>query len=158
MMAGAIERFMDAARAQGLEPEIRRFPEGTKTAEDAARAIGCDVAQIVKSLVFVADDRPVLALTSGRNRVDTDTLASLIGATAMRRATPDEAKAATGYAVGGTPPFAHPAPIRTLMDPDLLAFDEIWAAAGTPDAVFPLGPRDLRRASGATEAGFTVRR
>src|SRR5688500_6992660 len=98
-MGSAIERFIGAARAEGLEPHVRRFPEGTKTAEDAARAIGCDVAQIVKSLVFMADDRPVLALTSGRNRVDTHALADLAGASTARRATPDEAREATGFAV-----------------------------------------------------------
>ena len=156
-MAGALERFVEAARGHGLEPEVRRFPEGTKTAKDAARAIGCDVAQIVKSLVFTADDRPVLALTSGRNRVDTDALAELVGAGAVRRASPDEAREATGFAVGGTPPFGHIERIRTFIDPDLLGFDEVWAAAGTSDSVFPLSPNDLVRASGAAEAAFTTR-
>jgi prolyl-tRNA editing enzyme YbaK/EbsC (Cys-tRNA(Pro) deacylase) len=155
-MAGAIDRFLEAARAHGLEPDVRRFPEGTKTAEDAARAIGCDVAQIVKSLVFMADDRPVLALTSGRNRVDTQALAGLAGAPTVRRATPDEARAATGFAVGGTPPFGHPQTITTFLDVDLTAHDEVWAAAGTPDAVFPLSPEALRRVSRATEARFSA--
>jgi prolyl-tRNA editing enzyme YbaK/EbsC (Cys-tRNA(Pro) deacylase) len=155
-MAGALERFVEAARAYGLEPSIRRFPEGTKTAEDAARAIGCDVAQIVKSLVFIVDDRPVLALTSGRNRVDTDALATLARATSARRATPEEARTATGYAVGGTPPFGHPERIRTFVDADLLAFDEVWAAGGTPDSVFPLSPKELVRAAGATKARFAA--
>jgi prolyl-tRNA editing enzyme YbaK/EbsC (Cys-tRNA(Pro) deacylase) len=135
---------------------VQRFPEGTKTAEDAARAIGCDVAQIVKSLVFMADDRPVLALTSGRNRVDTDALAGLAGAFTVRRATPDEARAATGFAVGGTPPFGHPQPITAFLDVDLTAHDEVWAAAGTPHAVFPLSPEELRRVSRATEARFSA--
>src|SRR5215204_3288034 len=132
---GAIERFTEAARALGIEPAIRRFPEGTKTAEDAARAIGCDVAQIVKSLVFMADDRPVIAFTSGANRVDPVKLARVAGAVQTRRATPEEARAATGFAVGGTPPFGHPARVRSFVDPALLVFQEIWAAAGTPDAV-----------------------
>jgi prolyl-tRNA editing enzyme YbaK/EbsC (Cys-tRNA(Pro) deacylase) len=156
VMAGAIDRFLEAARAHGLEPDVRRFPEGTKTAEDAARAIGCDVAQIVKSLVFMADDRPVLALTSGRNRVDTDALAGLAGASTVRRATPDEARAATGFAVGGTPPFGHPQPITTFLDVDLTAHDEVWAAAGTPDAIFRLSPEELLRVSRATEARFSA--
>ena len=154
-MAGAIERFVEAARLLGVEPDVRRFPEGTKTAENAAAAIGCDVAQIVKSLVFMADDRPVLALTSGGNRVDTARLAEVTGAATVRRATPDEARLATGYAVGGTPPFAHQERIRTFVDPDLLRFGEVWAAAGTPDAVFRLAPKDLVSASGATDAAFT---
>ena len=153
-MAGAIERFVDAARAHGIEPDVHRFPEGTKTAEDAARAIGCDVAQIVKSLVFMADDRPVLALTSGRNRVDTDALARLTGAATVRRATPDEARLATGYAVGGTPPFGHVAVLSTFVDPTLLAADRVWAAAGSPDSVFALTPDELIAASGGVTVSF----
>jgi len=149
----ALERFAEAARALGLEPDMHRFPEGTKTAEDAARAIGCDLAQIVKSLVFIAEsfiagDAPVLALTSGANRVDTTRLADLCGASSVRRATPDEARAATGFAVGGTPPFGHPNSVRAFVDRDLLAFDEVWAAAGTPDSVFPISPGDLVRVAG----------
>ena len=154
-MSGAVDRFSDAARAQGLHPEVRRFPEGTKTAADAARAIGCDVAQIVKSLVFMAGEAPVLALTSGANRVDTEALAGLAGRGPVRRATPGEARTATGFAVGGTPPFGHPEPLVTFLDPDLLAFGEVWAAAGTPDSVFPLSPQDLLRVSGATTVRFT---
>lgn len=153
-MSAAIDRFVEAARAQGLEPEVRRFPQGTRTAEDAAAAIGCDVSQIVKSLVFVADDRAVLALTSGRHRVDTDRLAELCGATSVRRATPDEAREATGFAVGGTPPFGHPDRLRTFVDESLLAFDEVWAAAGTPDGVFPIAPAELLRVSGGAAAAF----
>lgn len=133
--------------------EVRRFPEGTKTAEDAARAIGCDVAQIVKSLVFVADGEPVLALTSGANRVDTRRLAELAGAGTVRRADAEEARSATGFAVGGTPPFTMN-PVQTFIDEALLGFDTVWAAAGTPDAVFPITPGDLVRLSGGTEAAF----
>jgi prolyl-tRNA editing enzyme YbaK/EbsC (Cys-tRNA(Pro) deacylase) len=154
-VSGAVDRFSDAARAQGLHPDVRRFPEGTKTAADAARAIGCDVAQIVKSLVFMAGEAPVVALTSGANRVDTEALAGLAGGGPVRRATPEEARTATGFAVGGTPPFGHPEPVMTFLDPDLLAFEEVWAAAGTPDSVFPLSPQDLLRVSGATTARFT---
>jgi prolyl-tRNA editing enzyme YbaK/EbsC (Cys-tRNA(Pro) deacylase) len=152
---GAIERFTEASRAKGIEPRVRRFPEGTKTAADAARAIGCEVAQIVKTLVFVADDRPVIALTSGANRVAPSKLAGVVGVAEVRRATPEEARAATGFAVGGTPPFGHPAPLRSYVDPDLLAFQEVWAAAGTPDAVFPLAPTELQNAAGAESADFT---
>ncbi len=151
-MSKATDRFMEAARAFGVRVHARRFPEGTKTAEDAARAIGCHVGQIVKSLVFVADGRPVVALTSGANRVDLERLAELLGAAEIRRATPEEARTATSFAVGGTPPFGYPERIRTLIDEDLLAYDEVWAAAGTPDSVFPLAPAELRRASGATAA------
>jgi prolyl-tRNA editing enzyme YbaK/EbsC (Cys-tRNA(Pro) deacylase) len=153
---GALERFRESARALGIEPHVRRFPEGTKTAADAARAIGCDVAQIVKSLVFVADDRPVVAFTSGANRVDPAKLAGVAGAGRARRATPEEARAATGFAVGGTPPFGYPEAVPAFLDPDLLAFEEVWAAAGTPDSVFRLPPRELLRAVAAQPADFTV--
>jgi prolyl-tRNA editing enzyme YbaK/EbsC (Cys-tRNA(Pro) deacylase) len=155
MAAGAIERFTESARALGIDPSIRRFPEGTKTAVDAAGAIGCHVAQIVKSLVFIVDDRPVLAFTSGANRVDPEKLAQVAEGSEARRASPEEARAATGFAVGGTPPFGHPDPMPAYLDPALLAFQEIWAAAGTPDSVFPLPPSELQRATGAQTADFT---
>jgi prolyl-tRNA editing enzyme YbaK/EbsC (Cys-tRNA(Pro) deacylase) len=149
-VAGAIERFTQAARGYGVEPEVRRFPEGTKTAEAAARAVGCQIGQIVKSLVFMADGSPLLALTSGANRADPQRLASLVGGTQVRRADPEEARAATGFAIGGTPPFGHPRPVTILMDRDLLGYDRLWAAAGTPDAVFPITPAELQRVTGAT--------
>ena len=152
---GAIERFTESARRLGIEPRVRRFPEGTKTASAAAEAIGCDVAQIVKSLVFMADDRPVIALTSGANRVDPSKLAVVAGVSEARRASPEEARAATGFAVGGTPPYGHPDSLPTFIDPTLLAFQEVWAASGTPDAVFPLPPSELVRATGAETADFT---
>jgi prolyl-tRNA editing enzyme YbaK/EbsC (Cys-tRNA(Pro) deacylase) len=152
---GAIERFTDSARRVGVEPRIQRFPEGTKTAADAAGAIGCDVAQIVKSLIFMVDGRPVIAFTSGANRVDPSKLAAVAEASEARRASPEEARAATGFAVGGTPPFGHPVSLPAFVDPVLLAFQEVWAAAGTPDSVFPLSPSELVRAAGAEPADFT---
>jgi prolyl-tRNA editing enzyme YbaK/EbsC (Cys-tRNA(Pro) deacylase) len=145
----SIGRFKEAARDRGLDLEIRRFPEGTKTALDAARAVGSDVGQIVKSLVFLADGEPLLAMTSGANRADVRKLAAAVGAAEVRRADADEARAATGFAIGGTPPFGFPGPVRVLMDRDLLAFGEVWAAAGTPDAVFRIAPDALREAAGA---------
>ncbi len=153
-MSKAIDRFLDAAQVLGHSVEVRRFPEGTKTAEDAARAIGCDVGQIVKSLVFVAGGEPVLALTSGANRVEPQRLAGVAGASDARRADPEEARAATGFAVGGTPPFGHPERVRTFIDRDLLGFDEVWAAAGTPDAVFRTTPDELQRTALAEVADF----
>lgn len=150
----AVDRFVQAARARGLDPQVRRFPDGTKTASEAARAIGCDVAQIVKSLIFMADDRPVIALTSGANRVDTEALGRLCVAGKVRRATPEEAREATGFAVGGTPPFGHAQQVRAFVDDDLMALHEVWAAAGTPDSVFPLSPAELLRVSEATRAVF----
>lgn len=152
----SIERFLDAARSLGLDLEVRRFAEGTRTAEDAARAIGCSVGQIVKSLVFLVGGRAVIALTSGSNRVDPARLAAAASASSARRATPDEARVATGYAVGGTPPFGHREPIRTFLDPDLLGYDEVWAAGGTTDAVFPISPAELRTAAIAEVVGFTT--
>jgi len=153
-LSGAIDRFLEAARVEGISPDVRRFPEGTKTAADAARAIGCHVGQIVKSLVFIADARPVMAFTSGANRVDERKLAAILDAGSVRRATPEEARAATGFAVGGTPPFGHTGRLTCVVDPDLLGWEEIWAAAGTPDSVFPLAPADLLRVTGATPAAF----
>lgn len=148
----SVDRVREAAAAVGLRPDIREFPEGTRTAADAARAVGCDVGQIVKSLVFVADGEPFLALTSGPNRADTERLSSLMGGRRVRRATAEEARRATGYAIGGTPPFGHPRPLRVLLDRDLLGYDELWVAAGTPHAVFTITPADLVRASGAEPA------
>ena len=156
-MAGAVERFRQAARARGLDLDIRTFPEGTKTAEAAASAVACDVAQIVKSLVFVADGRPILVLTSGANRADPERLAALAGASEVRRATPEEAREATGFGIGGTPPFGHPQALRNLMDADLLAYEQLWAAAGAPDAVFPTSPEELLRATGAQVEEFKTR-
>jgi prolyl-tRNA editing enzyme YbaK/EbsC (Cys-tRNA(Pro) deacylase) len=155
-VARAAERFLRAAQERGLSPDVRTFPEGTKTAEAAARAVGCTVAQIVKSLVFVADRGPLLALTSGANRADPERLARLVGADEVRRATAEEARAATGFGIGGTPPFGHPSPIRTFVDRDLLSHRQLWAAAGTPDAVFPIEPEDLVRITGGTVADLRV--
>ncbi len=142
-MPKATERFEQAAREVGLSIEILRFDEGTKTAADAARAVGCQTGQIVKSLVFVADGEAFVALTSGANQADTQRLAELLGAAQVRRATPDEARDATGFSIGGTPPFGHPRRLRVLVDTDLLTYDELWAAAGTPNAVFSIHPSDL---------------
>jgi len=150
----AVDRFREAAARAGLEPDIHRFPEGTRTAQDAARAIGCDVGQIVKSLVFLADDVPVLALTSGRNRVDVSKVGALCGAGQVRKATAEEVRSATGYAIGGTPPFGHTESLRCFVDEDLMAYEEVWAAAGTPDGVFPLTPSELVGAAGASVAAF----
>jgi prolyl-tRNA editing enzyme YbaK/EbsC (Cys-tRNA(Pro) deacylase) len=143
-----VDRVADAARRAGHRIEVTRFPEGTRTAADAARAVGCEVGQIVKSLVFVADDEPLLALVSGANRVDLERLAGEIGAGAIRRADGDEARGATGFAIGGVPPFGHARPLPVVVDPDLMDHETVWAAAGLPDAVFPIAPDDLVRISG----------
>jgi prolyl-tRNA editing enzyme YbaK/EbsC (Cys-tRNA(Pro) deacylase) len=156
MSSAAVERFRHAARPTGLDIEVRTFPQGTRTAKAAAEAVGCDVAQIVKSLVFVADGEPFLALTSGRNQADLTRLACILGADEVRRADADEVRSATGFAIGGTPPFGHPKPLTVLIDTDLLGFDEVWAAAGAPDAVFALSPKDLVEASGGRVEAFAA--
>jgi prolyl-tRNA editing enzyme YbaK/EbsC (Cys-tRNA(Pro) deacylase) len=145
-----VERVVTAARAAGLEIEVEHFPEGTRTAADAARAVGCEVGQIVKSLVFTAGERPLLALVSGANRVDLAKLARAAGTDAdgVRRADGDEVRAATGFAIGGVPPFGHTTALSVLVDRDLAAHERLWAAAGLPDAVFGVTPADLIRASG----------
>jgi len=143
-----VSRVADAARRAGLDISVERFPEGTRTATDAAHAIGCAVDQIVKSLVFMADERPVVALLSGVNRLDPERLAAATGASVTRRADGKEARAATGFAIGGVPPFGHAEPVMVLVDRDLLSHEVVWAAAGLPDAVFAITPGDLVRVSG----------
>jgi prolyl-tRNA editing enzyme YbaK/EbsC (Cys-tRNA(Pro) deacylase) len=153
-VAKAVERFEAAMRSAGLPPDVRRFPQETRTAADAARALGCEIGQIVKSLVFMADGKPFLALTSGSNRADPGRLAEILGAGEVRKATPEEARAATGFAIGGTPPFGHPGQLRVLMDRDLTSYDMLWAAAGAPDAVFPIGPDTLLASTRGEIADF----
>src|SRR5690606_29643708 len=142
-----VAKLTAAAAELGLSVETKEFPEGTRTAEDAARAIGCEVAQIVKSLVFADDEGPLLALVSGANRVDTAALAARLGRGPVRRASGQEARDATGFAIGGVPPFGHARPLRVVVDRDLTTHERLWAAAGLPDAVFGIAPADLLRAT-----------
>lgn len=139
--------MIEAAADHGLAIEVREFPQGTKTAADAAAAIGCAVAAIVKSLVFVVDDRPVVALVPGDRRLDQTRLAAAAGGGAVRRATLEEVRASTGYAAGGTPPFGYPARLEVFADAALRRSDPVWAAAGTPSSVFPITVADLDRLS-----------
>ena len=143
------------AAERGVPIAVKRFPSTTRTAQDAAREIGCTVGEIVKSLVFLADAVPVVVLCSGADRVDEPKLTTALGSAGVRRATADEAKAATGYAIGGVPPFAHATALRVIVDDGLFAFTTVWAAAGLPDAVFPIAPDDLVRLSGARRADVT---
>jgi prolyl-tRNA editing enzyme YbaK/EbsC (Cys-tRNA(Pro) deacylase) len=152
----SLARVVAAAASAGLPIEVERFPEGTRTAADAARAIGCNVAQIVKSLVFMADGEPVIALLSGADRLDPARLAAAMGATVVRRADGDEVRAATGFAIGGVPPIGHVRPLTIVMDERLLAHDLVWAAAGLPDAIFKAPPRELRAAAGARVAALAA--
>ncbi|MFM8957213.1 MAG: YbaK/EbsC family protein [Actinomycetota bacterium] len=142
-------RVVAAAREAGLEITTRRFPDGTKTAADAAAAIGVVVGQIVKSLVFGVDNEIVMALVSGSNQLDEKKLAAAAGGSKCSRVDADAVRAATGYPIGGVPPFGHSTQLRVCVDPDLLQYDEVWAAAGTWRDVFPIAPDDLVRASGA---------
>jgi Cys-tRNA(Pro) deacylase len=141
------DAVVDAARARGLEVDVREFPDGTRTAEDAARAIGVGVGQIVKSLAFSVDGTIVMALVSGSNRLDEARLAAAASGESVARADADAVRTATGYPIGGVPPFGHANVLRVFVDEELLTYDEVWAAAGTPRHVFAIQPADLVRAS-----------
>ena len=155
-MASGLERFRAAAEELGVAVQPVRYPMGTRTASDAAAAVGCEGGQIVKSLVFATPTKLVLALTSGANRVDTERLGELAGEE-IGLADPEAVRAATGFAIGGTPPFGHLAPLPTWIDEDLLIYDTVWAAAGTPDSCFPIAPEQLVAATGAAPADFARR-
>ena len=141
-------RVIAAAREAGLEITTRRFPEGTKTAADAAAAIGVVVGQIVKSLVFGVDNEIVMALVSGSNQLDEKKLAAAAGGSKCSRVDADAVRAATGYPIGGVPPFGHTTQLRVFVDPDLLQYDEVWAAAGTWNDNFGAAPADIVRIAG----------
>jgi Cys-tRNA(Pro) deacylase len=145
----AADRVKASLEKAGVDIEIREFPDSTRTAAEAARAVGTSVGQIVKSLVFMAGGRPVMALVSGSNRLDLDRLAALTGAP-VSKADAEAVRAATGYAIGGVPPFGFPAPIPTYIDRDLLGHENIWAAAGTPHHVFEITPAELVRLTAGT--------
>lgn len=143
-----VTRVRAGAAALGLDIEVRRFPAGTRTAQDAADAIGCPVGAIVKSLIFTVDGEVVLALVSGANLLDESLLAHAAGGKQCRRADADQARAATGYPIGGVPPIGLVTPVREFLDEDLLGYDTVWAAAGTWHDVFPIDPALLAAASG----------
>lgn len=145
-LSPSAQRVQDALAALGLPGQVAELPASTRTAPDAAAAIGCAVGQIVKSLVFRAADsgRPILVLASGANRVDEARLAKLVGEP-VAKADAAFVRASTGYAIGGVAPVGHPQPLRTIIDADLLAYAIVWAAAGTPNSVFPIAPGDLPR-------------
>ena len=155
-MAGGKHRFVAEAEELGLDTQqldVRTFPEGTRTAADAAAAIGCPVRAIVKSLVFVTDEgAPVLALVNGADRADEQALARAAGTAGVRRATAEEVRAHTGYAIGGTPPVARVGQLPRWFDRTLLGLDKVWGAAGTPRDVFPIAPERLAGLTGAVVA------
>ena len=150
-LPASAKRVQDAARALGLAIAVREMAESTRTAEEAAAACGVTVGQIVKSLVFLGGEsgRPCLLLVSGANRVNEKGVARHLGEK-LKRPDANAVRALTGYAIGGIPPFGHDTAIATWMDRDLLQYDVVWAAAGTPKAVFAVAPEQLREAAGAT--------
>jgi Cys-tRNA(Pro) deacylase len=156
----SVQRVVDAAAQHALDIEVREFPEGTRTADDAARAVGVDVGQIVKSLVFAVNGEIVLALVSGANRLDERALARAAGTEGgtVGRVDADAVRAATGYAIGGIPPFGHATALSTFIDRDLLSYDTVWAAAGTPTHVFSIAPTDLVRLTSGHDADLRDQR
>lgn len=149
-------RVADTLAAMDVETTVIEFAESTRTAEEAAAAIGTQIAQIVKSLVFMAGDAPVLALVSGTNRLDTARLRRWTGAP-PRRASANEVRNATGFAIGGVPPVGHARPLRTFIDRDLTRYDVVYAAAGTPHAVFAIAPAELARITGGQVVDLAAR-
>ena len=151
------ERFARELARRGMTARVHRLPGSTRTAPEAAAALGCDVADIAKSIVFrdCDSDVPLLVIASGVNRVDTDRLAGLAGVT-VGKADAGFVRAHTGFAIGGVPPFGHAAPVRTFIDDDLFALGRLWAAAGGPFEVFPTDAEELLAATGGTRAVIKV--
>ena len=147
-MKASVQRVVDALEQSGIQVEITEFAESTRTAEEAAAAVNSTLGQIVKSLVFLAGQQPVLALVSGTNRVEIDKLAAIAGGP-IKRANADIVREATGFSIGGVPPVGHTTPMPTYLDRDLLQYDLVWAAAGTANAVFPITPDTLQRITNA---------
>lgn len=156
--SGSVARVREAVAALGLTGSIVELTNSARTAADAAEAVDCDVDQIAKSMIFSADGELVLALTSGSNTVDTARLAELTGTTVCGRATPDDVRSTTGFAIGGVSPYGHLHPIRCWIDPHLLDYDTVWVAAGSPHTVFEVPSKRLAETTNGTVADFTVAR
>jgi prolyl-tRNA editing enzyme YbaK/EbsC (Cys-tRNA(Pro) deacylase) len=137
------DRLAACARELGIEVQVQRLQASTRTVKDAAIAVGCDESEIAKSIVFVADGEPVVCVASGRHRVDVDRVAEVLDVAEVRQAAADEVRAATGFAIGGVPPFGHDLPV--LFDEALLRHQRVWAAAGDPHSLFEVDPRELAR-------------
>jgi prolyl-tRNA editing enzyme YbaK/EbsC (Cys-tRNA(Pro) deacylase) len=150
-----MSRFESWLADSGIGVSVKQFPAGTRTAVDAANAIGCEVGQIVKSLVFIAAGRPVVALVSGANRLDERRL-ELAAGDPVRKAEAEVVRTATGYSIGGVPPFGHATDAPVFMDRDLLGHAAVWAAAGRPDSVFEIEPERLRKLSSAVVIDLKV--
>lgn len=147
-----VARVAGELTAAGVPGQVRELPDAVRTAAAAAGQLGVEVGAIANSLVFAADGEPVMVLASGAHRVDTDLVAELLGARAVRRASPDLVREATGQPIGGVAPVGHPAPLRTLVDTDLQKYDEVWAAGGHPNTVFPTTYDELLRITKGTAA------
>ena len=135
------DRLAECARQLGLQLHVQRLGASTRTVKDAAVAVGCQEAEIATSIVFVADGEPVVCVASGQHRVDTDKVADALDVAEVRQAAAEEVRAATGFAIGGVPPFGHDLPV--LFDEDLLRHQRVWAAAGDPNSLFCVDPREL---------------
>ncbi len=148
-LSPSAQRVQEALKALGLSLEVVELPQSTRTAVEAAAAVGCNVEQIVKSLVFRGkhSKKPILVVASGSNRVNEKRMAEVVGEP-IERADPDFVRVHTGFVIGGVAPVGHPERIETFIDEDLMQYPEIWAAAGNPNAVFRLGPEDLKRMAG----------
>jgi Cys-tRNA(Pro) deacylase len=149
-MNSRVRAVVEAGKALDVEVAPREFPEGTRSAADAARAIGVDVGAIVKSLLFAVDGEAVVVLVSGANRLDEAKLAAAAGGRSAWRHDADTVREVTGFPVGGVPPFGHRQPLRTFVDAELMGYDEVWAAAGTASVNFSVHPDALVRATGGT--------
>ena len=152
-----VRAVVDAGKALGVDVHPRHFPDGTRSAADAALAIGVDLGQIVKSLVFSVDGEVVVALVAGDNRLDEAKLAVCAGGEEAWREDSDTVREATGFPIGGVPPFGHREPLRIFVDRDLLDYDELWASAGTHHHNFAISPHALVRATGATVCDLALR-
>ncbi|HYN91715.1 MAG TPA: YbaK/EbsC family protein [Thermoleophilaceae bacterium] len=137
------DRLAECARELGIQVQVQRLEASTRTVADAAVAVGCEEAEIAKSIVFVADGDPVVCVASGQHRVDIDKVADALDVAEVRQAAAEEVRAATGFAIGGVPPFGHDLPV--LFDEDLLRHRRVWAAAGDPQSLFEVDPRELAR-------------
>jgi prolyl-tRNA editing enzyme YbaK/EbsC (Cys-tRNA(Pro) deacylase) len=146
------EKVIKTAADLGLQVDVRRLDRPTRTVHEAASAVGCQDAQIAKSIVFVADGDPVIVIASGEHRIDTDKLAELLDVAEVRQASADEVRAATGFPVGGVPPFAHDLPV--VFDEALLSHDHIYAAGGDGNSLFEVDPKNLASCTNATVAAI----
>jgi Cys-tRNA(Pro) deacylase len=153
-----VRAVVEAGKALGVDVHAREYPESTRTAADAALAIGVDLGQIVKSLVFAVDGEVCVALVSGDNLLDEGKLADVAGGAKAWREDADTVRDATGFPIGGVPPFGYREPLRVFIDEDLMGFEELWAAAGTPHVNFAIVPSDLARATGGLVCDLAVRR